>query len=414
MPGARRRIVPLVLATTATQATIVVLAPIVVEIGRDLEASVSAIGQGRSLMAGTAVVASLAIASAIDRIGVRRLLLWGSWFALAGAAATALAPSLLLFYLAHILAGLGVACLLTAGFAGVAALFEESESAWAMSYVVGGQSIAWIAGTPLIGLLTDAGSWRLAYLVPAVASLLALVAVLALLPARPARGVRRTRSERAGAGAGGMLGVLRNVSARRWALAELVAYSAWTAELTYAGAFYVQTYGVQETTVGFLLAIGSLAFLLSTVVARTLAKRVDRRHLIVVAALGMGVTLVPLLNLTPAVWLTLALFCVTALFAGVRTVSSSTLGLSQLPAEPGSMMAARTASAQFGYMVGAVAGGAVLALADFGVLGFVLLAGMALSAALIARVSDPRGGAEAGARPSRESGSRAPAPAMAE
>ena len=35
-------------------------------------------------------------------------------------------------------------------------------------------------------------------------------------------------------------------------------------------------------------------------------------------------------------------------------------------------MGARTASAQLGYMIGAAAGGAVLAVADFGALGFVL------------------------------------------
>jgi hypothetical protein len=41
-------------------------------------------------------------------------------------------------------------------------------------------------------------------------------------------------------------------------------------------------------------------------------------------------------------------------------------------------------------MVGAVAGGIVLALAGFGTLGWVLFAGMAFSALLVSRVSDPR------------------------
>ena len=53
------------------------------------------------------------------------------------------------------------------------------------------------------------------------------------------------------------------------------------------------------------------------------------------------------------------------------------------------MMAARTASAQLGYMFGALLGGLVLAVAGFGELGFVLLVGMAASAALVAGVSDP-------------------------
>ena len=46
------------------------------------------------------------------------------------------------------------------------------------------------------------------------------------------------------------------------------------------------------------------------------------------------------------------------------------------------------ASAQLGYMVGAAWGGIVLAVAGFGTLGFVLLAGMALSAYLVTRVDD--------------------------
>lgn len=400
MSFSRRLLIPLVLATMATQASIVVLSPIVVEIGRDLGASVAAIGQGRSLMAATAVVASLAVGSVIDRVGVRPLLVWGAGLALAGAIATGAAPSLMLFFAAHVLVGLGVAGMLSGGFAGVAAYFEGADSARAMGYVVGGQSIAWIAGTPIIGLLTDAVSWRLAYAVPAVACVAALAAALTVLPRAQrtplaiANGRGSTVAASGERGSGGLFAVARNPSARRWALAELVAYSAWTAELTYAGAFYVQTYGIEEATVGLLLATGSLAFLASSAIAAPLARRFARRRLIAIAALGMGATLVPLLNLTPAVWFTLALFCVMAIFAGVRTVSSSTLGLSQLPARPGSMMAARTASAQLGYMVGAVAGGAVLAVADFGALGFVLFAGMAFAALLVLRVSDPepRGG----------------------
>ena len=387
MTERHRLILPLSLATMATQASIVVLAPLVVEIGHELSASVSAVGQGRSVMAATAVVASLAIGSMIDRLGVRPLLLWGGWLALAGAAATAAAPSVVLFYLAHVLTGAGVACLLSAGFAGVAAYFDERERAWAMGYVVGSQSIAWIAGNPLIGLLTDAVSWRLAYAVPATASLLALVVCWLSLPRRDRAGSARSAVD--GTQASGLLGVLREPSARRWAVAELVAYAAWTAELTYAGAFYVQSYGVSESSVGVLLAIGSLAFLLATSRTAWLAHRFPRRRLIVVSALGMGIALVPVLNLTPAVWFTLATFCVMAVFAGVRTTGSSALGLSQIPARPGSMMAARTTSAQLGYMLGAVAGGAVLALADFGTLGFVLCAGMGLSAYLVSRVTDP-------------------------
>ena len=56
------------------------------------------------------------------------------------------------------------------------------------------------------------------------------------------------------------------------------------------------------------------------------------------------------------------------------------------------MMAARTASTQLGYLLGAVIGGAVIAGPGHGPLGIVWAVGMAVSALLILRVDDPREG----------------------
>ncbi len=376
-----RRLLPLVLATTATQASIVVLAPLVVEIGNEFDASLGSVGIARSVLAATAVGVSLAIGPLIDRVGVGPLIVAGALLAMAGAGLAAAAPSLLVFYATQVVTGAGVACMLSAGFAGVAAYFPPERAAWAMGWVVGSQSLAWIAGTPTIGFLAEHGSWRLAYAVPAGISLLALVAGL-LAPAG------RLREPHAGPREG-LLAVFRDPSARRWTLAELVAYSAWTAEITYAGAFYIKTYDLGETAVGILLAVGSVMFLLASTNTARLAEHYPRRPLIALAALGMGTLLVPVLNVTVSVWLTLGMFCLMALFAAVRSAGSSALGLSQLPGQAGSMMAARTASAQLGYMVGAGVGGVVLELLGFGALGFVLLGGMLLSAVLVLRVNDP-------------------------
>ena len=117
----RRPLVPLVLSTIAAQASIVVLVPIVVEVGRDLDASVSAVGQARTVLAVTAVVAAVFLGPLIDRLGVRPLLGWGAVLALQGAVLSAIAPNLPLFLGAHVVTGAGVACLLSAGFAGVGA-----------------------------------------------------------------------------------------------------------------------------------------------------------------------------------------------------------------------------------------------------------------------------------------------------
>jgi predicted MFS family arabinose efflux permease len=53
------------------------------------------------------------------------------------------------------------------------------------------------------------------------------------------------------------------------------------------------------------------------------------------------------------------------------------------------MMAARTAANQLGYLLGAVVGGTVIAVAGYGAFGVVLAAVMSVSALLILRVDDP-------------------------
>jgi predicted MFS family arabinose efflux permease len=378
-----RLLLPLVLATIATQASLFTLVPLVVAIGDDFDASVSAVGQARAILSITAVLASLVVGPLIDRIGVRPLVLWGGALGIAGAAASAAAPSLPVFFAAQLLLGAAVACLLSAGFAGVAAYFGEAELPWAMGYVVGAQSIAWIAGNPLIGLLESAFSWRAGYAVPAAACLAALVAA-----AGSPRG-RTGSTDAAGTPSRGIRDVLADRSARSWTIAELTAYAAWAAELTYAGAFYIQTYDLDEATVGLLLAIGPFAFMAATLRTARLTETIPRRSLIVGSGLAMGATLCLFLNVTPAPAFSVAVIIVLAVFAGLRSTGASSLGLDQLPEQAGSMMAARTASAQLGYMIGAVAGGAVLAVSDFGTLGFVLFAGMGFSALLFLRVRDP-------------------------
>jgi predicted MFS family arabinose efflux permease len=379
--GARRRLVPLVLATAATQASIVALAPLLVEIGREFDASIGEVGLARSLLAGMAVAVSLGIGPLIDRAGVGPLIAVGGGLAMLGAGFSAAAPSLAWFYLASLVTGAGVACTLSAGFAGVATYFSGARVEWAMGWVVGSQAAAWIVGTPVIGFLAEHGSWRLAFVVPAVIGGLALVAGLMAPPGRALRGSGFRE---------GLAGVFRQPSARRWTIAELVAYSAWTAEITYAGAFYIETYDLGEATVGLLLPIGSLVFLITSTNTNRLTAVFPRRPLIALAAVGMGVVLVPVLNWTPAVAVTVGLVCVTAFFAAVRSAGSSALGLAQLPENPGSMMGARTASAQLGYVLGAAGGGLVIELLGFGALGFVLLAGMTASGLLVLRVADPR------------------------
>ena len=179
-----------------------------------------------------------------------------------------------------------MACLLSAGFAGVAAYFGEPRHRVGDG-LRGGRAVDRLDRRQPADRAAGRGRLLAAgYLVPGTIAAAALVG----RPAGAAVAQRRRRASGGRAGPGARCS--RDPSARRWALAELAAYSAWTAELTYAGAFYIQNYGLDVSEVGFLLAAGSVVFLVASLnTARAgrpaAAPAADRR----LAPLAMGVLL---------------------------------------------------------------------------------------------------------------------------
>lgn len=369
-------LLPLVLATMASQSLLVVLSPTLVAIATDLGATVGSLGQARSVTALVSVLASVALTARADQVSVRGLLRWGSVLAIGACAAVGAAPSPAVFLGAHVLVGLAFAPLLSGGFAGVAA-FPADRRAWATGYVAGANALAWIVVNPVAASVTDALSWRAAMAAPAA------IAVAALLASGAAQTAPAARSSSS------LWEPLRVTAARRWVGSEVTAFAAWTCLLTFAGAFFIEQVGVAQAVVGWVLAAGAAAYLLASSNAGRFARVVTERRLVVVAALVMAALLPVLLGVSHRLLPAVALFCLVAMVAGVRTPASAGLALEQLPDHPSAMMSARTAATQSGYLVGAVVGGVVIAGPGYRALGGVLAVIMASSAWLVHRVAEP-------------------------
>jgi len=373
MPAAR--IAPLVLATTTSQALLVVLAPTVVAVAAELRTSVAVAGQARTVTAGVAVVVSLLLTRRIEAVGVPRLLRGGAALTIGVSGAVAIAPNLVVFLLAHVLVGVALAALLTAGFAGVAG-FSGHDRAWAIGHVAGANALAWIIVNPLAGTVTEWLSWRAAHAVPAALAVATLILGHRLRPGRQQADVP-------------LRALVADRDARRWIGAELLAYGCWTALLTFVGAFFIQTLAVDAATAGWLLAAGAAAFFAASTRSGRLVARVARRRLVAAAAVAMAALGLALLAVRLGVVPAVVLFCLVGVAAGVRTPVSSGLALELLPGQAGAMMALRSAVTQLGYLLGAAVGGALLAVWGYAALGVMVAVGMTVSGLLILRVREP-------------------------
>ena len=151
---------------------------------------------------------------------------------------------------------------------------------------------------PLIGVISQL-DWRYAWLaVPLVASLVALPAV-ALQPGRA------TRLLGAGEATRGRTDLVwRRSPVARWAVGELMAQSGWGATLVYAGALFIQSYGLSTAHTGVLLGLAALGYFPGTLLARRHAERHARDLLVVLGLVAAaGTALLELVRPSPLVTL---------------------------------------------------------------------------------------------------------------
>jgi predicted MFS family arabinose efflux permease len=367
-----RMLTPLVLATMASQAMIVVLSPTIVTTAADLGTSVPAIGQARSITATVSVVASVVVGVWATRLSIRRALAAGAGLAIVAGALVATAGTVPLFLASHVVVGVAQALLLSSAFAGVAA-FGGRRRGWATGYVAGAQALAWVVVNPGAAALAEHVTWRVAYLIPASIALGALTTVHLAHPLPSSQSADHWAP-------------VRVRPARRWIGAEATGFAAWTALLTFSGAFFIEHTGAQVGVTGWILAAGAFAYFLAATQSGRLGSLLPRRVLVAGAALLMAAFFPVMLTAGLPTAGAAVVFAVLGLLAGVRTPASAGLGLETLPGQPAAIMAARTAATQVGYLIGAVVGGTVIASWGYAPLGPVLAGVMVLSAILVLRI----------------------------
>jgi predicted MFS family arabinose efflux permease len=349
----------LFLALFAGQAGVLILAPILSDVAAEFDVSIAQAGQLRIFAAPLAAVVAVAAGRALLHFSPRALLGVGSALLALGSIASAAAPTFALLAAAQIPAWAGVATLIAAGVAATATWSEPEARTRVVAHALAGAPSAWIVGMPLIGAIAEV-HWRLAFLAfPLPAALLLGVAVARRPSDRPLTGARSS-----------LAGLLGRVEARRWALSELLANSAWAGTLVFSGALFTERFGLSTAATGLVLAGIAAAFLVGNQFAgRGDASRARRAMLEGSAAAALLVALT--WGITASAATTVLLFAAAAFAAATRTVAATVYGFQvsgDLGREVGST---RAVANQLGYLVGSVLGGLALALGGFSALAVV-------------------------------------------
>ncbi len=366
--AARDPAAALFLCLFAVQAAVVALSPVLAQVAGDFGVSTATAGQLRSVSGLVAGLIAVTMGRFAARLEIRELLIAGLLALAGGSLLSAAAPSFAVLAAAQVAIGAGAALVLSGGLAAAAEWSTPERQAHTLSWALLGQPFAWIVGMPAVGLL-GLVSWRWGWVaVPLAAALASLVAILA----RPADHHREPRVR-----TWQMLAADRAVAG--WALGELFAWAAWAGALVYAGALFVESYGVSTGTAGLLLGLAALAYLPGNMLARRHVEGSARQ--LAAAVPPFAAALVALFGAwRPAVGISGAVFALLACVAAARTIAGSALGLQVCAERRVFAMRVRTAANQFGYLLGSALGGIALAAGGYAALGITFGVLFALSA----------------------------------
>lgn len=357
----------LFLCLFTSQAGLLVLSPVLPEIAREFGVSTATAGQLRAISGLSGGLIAVLVAVSPRRPGLRDLLSSGALLVAIASVASAAAPSFALLGAAQALLGVGIGLLVTAGIAAAGEWPAPADRAHVLACAIAGMPCAWIAGMPVVGAVSEV-DWRLTWLaLPALAALVAFV-LIRLRPADPPS----ARAHDAAA-----LAAWRRPDVARFTAGELLANAAWASTLTYSGALLLGSYEISPTVVGLGLGAVAVAMLPGTFAAR---RHTPTPALLIGLTVLQGGAVLLLGSIRPTVVLSLCVLAGMAYVNGRRSMIASSLGMDTAPDDKVAVMALRAAANQFGYLLGAAAGGTALALGGFAGLGLVLAAMFAVAA----------------------------------
>ena len=318
-------------------------------IATDLHLSEGQAGQAIAVSGIFAVMTSLFISSATQRIDRRTLLLWLTAAMMASGLIVAFAPNFEIMIVGRALVGVVIGGFWSMSAAIVMRLVDEDEVSRALGLLNGGNALAVTIAAPLGSFLGQYVGWRGAFFCVVPLAALTFAWLFKTLPSMPARG---------GAGAAATFRVLRRRSVPLGMTAVSLLFIGQFALFTYLRPFLETVTGVSVSTLSLILLVLGLSGLAGTyLIGLVVGKRLY--GLLLSMPLAMAAIAIGLIALGSSVVATAVLLAFWGFVATAAPVGWWTWLSKVLPDDAEAGGGLMVATIQLAITLGATAGGLI-------------------------------------------------------
>lgn len=270
----------------AASAQVIIVSPILPEIDAALNVPDAQLSWLMSVYAAALCLFALSTGPISDRIGRRRILLFGT-MAMAGALwLHALADSFAMLLAMRALAGAAGGMLSGASVAFVGDYFPYERRGWANGWIMSGMAVGQIIGIPLGKVLANAFGYQWPFLVFAIAMTGAAFLVWRFVP-QPEIELDSSKLNLASAFSG-YLDLLRDRSVQAAVTSYFLMFLSLGLFIVYLPTWLESDVGLSGNQVALLFAIGGVANVIAGPAAGWFSDQVGRKPLIIGSCVGFG------------------------------------------------------------------------------------------------------------------------------
>ena len=332
---------------------------LLIDIGLTFGSPVGVIGQIRTASSIVGVIGALLIGALSVRFRPKSLTMMGLSFMIISALGCSFALNFNMMLLFYTLVGVGMAIASPMTMTLVAEYFHLDKRGGAVGWLVAGGSLSYVIGAQVIAFIAGFGGWRLAFLgfvLPAQ-----IISLLMVKVGLPSTSHKPNATMSKGSYLEGFRAVFTDRSATACVAGTMLHMAAFQALLLYGISFFRQQFLISPSYSSIVMTGAGLCFTVGSLLIGRFLTRFGRKPLTVLTTFIAGVLTISF-TLSPNQWLALATFFSGAWFFGAGVSAAQSLNLEQVPKFRGTMMSMSSAAGNVGSALGAGVGGLVLLL----------------------------------------------------
>jgi MFS family permease len=368
-------IVTLAIATFSTGLANSILALFATDMAKTFFESTTAVAIGSVTQLSTInmaaeVLGAIVLSVLAIRFRHKRLLLVGTIFIVASAIGSFLAPNLLILQLFFALEGAGSVIIGVIAMTLIVDALPPNNRAKVVSYLFSIGAAVTLVMIPIVGLITQAGGWRLGFATLSLpVSIVGLILTLFLVPTKPlemkpaATGNPYLDSFRL---------IIKNKSATACLIANLLTI-AGTEVAIFAIAFYRIQFGATTQFTVMIYEVSIILFIIAPLVSGRLIPLFGAKRIAIITTF-LAACFTGLFFFIPNIWVALTLDMLHVWFAAMAIPAFAVLVLEQMPKHRATLFSLNSFFNNIGKVLAPLIGGVLLVTSSgiYGIVGFTL------------------------------------------